>query len=42
MIVGAILGGYFVAHYVQQIKPSYVRGVVIAIGVGITVWVFVR
>ncbi|MGH9433469.1 MAG: sulfite exporter TauE/SafE family protein [Terriglobia bacterium] len=32
MLVGAVLGGYGGAHYAQKIKPSLVRGFVIAVG----------
>ncbi|MGH9454157.1 MAG: sulfite exporter TauE/SafE family protein [Terriglobia bacterium] len=32
MLVGAVLGGYGGAHYAQKIKPSIVRGFVMAVG----------
>ncbi len=38
MIVGATLGGYGGAHYAQKVDPNIVRGTVIAIGVGMTIY----
>jgi uncharacterized membrane protein YfcA len=42
MVAGAITGGWFGAHYAQKIEPRKVRWVVIAIGVAMTVYFFVR
>ena len=41
MIAGALIGGWFGAHYVQRVDSEKVRGVVIAIGIVITVYFFV-
>jgi uncharacterized protein len=41
MIAGALIGGWFGAHYVQKVDSEKVRGVVIAIGIAITVYFFV-
>ncbi len=41
MIAGALIGGWFGAHYVQKIDSEKVRGVVIAIGIAMTVYFFV-
>ncbi len=38
MIAGAALGGYGGAHYAQKIDPRIVRGVVIAVGAGMTIY----
>ena len=40
MIVGAILGGYFGAHYAQKLPQSWIRGFVIAVGTGMTIYFF--
>jgi uncharacterized membrane protein YfcA len=42
MIVGAGLGGYISAHFAQKLPPALVRGMVIVIGVAMTVYFFVR
>ena len=42
MIAGAILGGYFGAHYAQKLPPSWIRALVIAIGFGMSAYFFVR
>jgi uncharacterized membrane protein YfcA len=42
MTVGAILGGYFAAHYAQKLPQSWIRGFVIAIGFAMTIYFFVR
>jgi uncharacterized protein len=42
MITGAILGGYFGAHYAQRIPPRYIRAFVIIIGTVLTIYFFVR
>jgi uncharacterized membrane protein YfcA len=42
MLVGAILGGYGAASLARRIRPEWVRGFVIAIGLGMTVLFFIR
>ena len=42
MIVGAIIGGYFGAHYAMRLRQRWVRGFVILVGTGMTVYFFVR
>jgi uncharacterized membrane protein YfcA len=42
MIVGAILGGYGGAHYSQKMPPILVRRFVIAVGITMTGYFFVR
>lgn len=42
MAVGAILGGYGGAILAQRIKPETIRRVVMAVGVGMTLYFFVR
>jgi uncharacterized membrane protein YfcA len=39
---GAIVGGYFGARYAQKLSPSLVRGVVIAVGAGMSIYFFIR
>jgi len=41
MIAGALLGGYFAAHYALKLPQPWVRRFVIAIGAGMTVYFFV-
>jgi hypothetical protein len=41
MIAGSLAGGWFGAHYAQQADPRKVRGVVIGVGVAMTVYFFV-
>jgi uncharacterized membrane protein YfcA len=40
MIAGSLLGGYFAAHYALKLPQSWVRGFVIAVGAGMTVYFF--
>ena len=40
MVAGATLGGYFGAHFAQKMKQEHVRWIVIAIGVGMSVYFF--
>jgi hypothetical protein len=40
MIAGAIVGGYFGAHYAQKLPRSWIRAFVIAVGTGMTVYFF--
>ena len=42
MIAGALLGGYFGAHYAQKLPQAWVRRFVILVGSGMTVYFFVR
>jgi uncharacterized protein len=42
MIAGALVGGYGGAHYAQRMKPIYVRRAVIAIGLAMSIYFFVR
>jgi uncharacterized membrane protein YfcA len=41
MIAGALVGGWFGAHYAQKADPMKVRRVVIAIGVAMSVYYFI-
>jgi len=40
MIAGAIVGGYFGAHYAQKLPQSWIRAFVIAVGTGMTIYFF--
>jgi uncharacterized protein len=40
MIVGAIVGGYFGAHYAQKLPQAWIRAFVIVVGSGMTVYFF--
>ena len=40
--LGAIVGGYYAAHYAQRLPQSWIRTFVILIGTGMTVYFFVR
>ena len=42
MIVGAITGGYFGAHYAQKIPQKFVRTFVILVGTSMTLYFFLR
>lgn len=42
MIAGAIVGGYFGAHYAQKLPQAWIRWFVIAVGAGMTVYFFVK
>jgi hypothetical protein len=42
MLVGAVLGGYGGAHYAQKLDPEYVRRFVIAVGVVMSLYFFLR
>jgi uncharacterized protein len=39
---GAILGGYFAAHYAQKVPQSWIRGFVILVGAAMTIYFFMR
>ena len=38
--VGALIGGYFGAHYAQKLPPAWIRAFVIAVGTGMTLYFF--
>jgi hypothetical protein len=38
MIIGAVAGGYGGAHYAQKLDPRWVRGSVICVGAGMTIY----
>ena len=40
MIVGALFGGYFGAHYAQKLPATWIRGFVVAVGTAMTVYFF--
>lgn len=42
MIAGAIVGGYFGAHYAQKVPQSWIRAFVIVVGTGMTIYFFWR
>ena len=42
MIVGAVFGGYFGAHYAQKLPPAAIRGFVILMGLGMSAYFFLR
>ncbi len=42
MIVGSLVGGWFGAHYAQKADPRKVRGVVIGVGIVMTVYFFIK
>ncbi len=42
VIAGALIGGYFGAHYAQKLPPAWVRAFVILVGAGMTLYFFVR
>ncbi|HKV25785.1 MAG TPA: sulfite exporter TauE/SafE family protein [Candidatus Acidoferrum sp.] len=42
MIAGAVLGGYFSAHYAQKLPQAWVRNFVIFVGSGMTICFFLR
>ena len=42
MIAGAIVGGYFGAHYAQKLPQPWIRAFVIAVGTGMTVYFFAK
>ena len=42
MIVGAAIGGYSAAHYAQKLPQRLIRSIVIALGLGMTIYFFVR
>ncbi len=40
MIVGALFGGYFGAHYAQKLPPAWIRGFVVTVGTAMTAYFF--
>jgi uncharacterized membrane protein YfcA len=42
MIVGSILGGYGGAVIAQRVSSEIIRYVVMAVGIGMTIYFFVR
>ena len=42
MIAGALVGGYFGAHYAQKLPQAWIRGFVIVVGTGMTVYFFAK
>ena len=42
MTVGALLGGYFGAHYAQKMPQAWIRGFVILVGTGMTMYFFAK
>jgi uncharacterized membrane protein YfcA len=42
MIAGALVGGYFGAHYAQKLPQAWVRWFVVLVGTGMTVYFFVK
>ena len=42
MTLGAIIGGYFGAHYAQRLPQSWIRAFVIVVGVGMTIYFFAK
>jgi uncharacterized membrane protein YfcA len=40
LMVGAIVGGYFGAHYAQKVPQAWIRAFVIAVGTGMTIYFF--
>jgi uncharacterized membrane protein YfcA len=42
MIVGALVGGYFGAHYAQKLPQPWIRGFVVLVGAAMTVYFFAK
>jgi len=42
MTVGALVGGYFSAHYAQKLPPAWIRWFILAVGFGMTIYFFAR
>jgi uncharacterized protein len=42
MSMGTILGGYWGVYYIRKVDPKLVRGFVIAVGLGMTLYFFVK
>jgi uncharacterized protein len=42
MIAGGVAGGYLGAHYAQKLPQAWIRGFVVLVGAGMTVYFFVK
>jgi uncharacterized protein len=42
MIVASLIGGYAGAHYAQKMNPQHVRWIVVAVGVSMSAYFFIR
>jgi uncharacterized protein len=42
MIVASLIGGYAGAHYAQKMNPQHVRWIVVAVGVAMSTYFFIR
>jgi uncharacterized membrane protein YfcA len=42
ILAGAVLGGYFGAHYAQKLKEVWIRGFVLLVSAGMTAYFFLR
>jgi len=42
IVAGAVLGGYFSAHYSQKLPPAWIRAFVLLVGAGMTAYFFLR
>jgi len=42
MTLGAIIGGYAGARTAKRVDPRYIRAFVIAVGLGVSAWLFVK
>jgi hypothetical protein len=42
LTLGAVIGGYFAAHYAQKLPQHWIRGMVIVIGLTMSAYFFVR
>jgi uncharacterized membrane protein YfcA len=42
MILGSLTGGYAGAHYAQKMNQRHVRWIVIAVGLSMSIYFFVR
>jgi hypothetical protein len=42
MVVGASIGGYGGAYYAQKMNPQHVRWLVIAVGLAVSAYFFIR
>lgn len=42
IVAGAVLGGYFAAHYSQRLPAAWIRGFVLLVGAGMTAYFFLR
>lgn len=42
MVVGALLGGYFAAHWAQRLPQAWIKNFVIFVGIGMTSYFFYK